>query len=323
MLIKDVRVLVGGALLAMFVQGCSSPPKQPEGAELAYSGQAPTYATPEDAVVALISAASKGDAAAAAAALGPGIEELAAETPERTAGDLQRLASAYARGHELVQEADGTVTLMVDVGSQRWTFPIALIQAEGRWSFDVASGVQNVIDLRIARNETDAIRFLLAMIDVQKSYYELKLGPGGASTYAAKFLSRPGQRDGLYWPEDLGPPATPMGPIVEAAQAAGYDTKINPDLPRPFLGYWYRILSFQSENAPGGAQNYLDESGAMTGGFAFLAWPEQYGRTGVKSFLVSSDGQVWQRDLGEETAALLREFDGLDPGAGWERTTDF
>ncbi|MDX2199738.1 MAG: DUF2950 family protein [Phycisphaerae bacterium] len=316
------RTLAATAICVWVVAGCSSTGHRPPGAELKAIGEAPTYATPEDAVLALMQAAGSGDSTATAAALGPGAEELSAGTAEETAGDLQRLALAYSRGNELVREADGSVSLLLDVAARRWTFPITIVAENDRWKFDVAGGAQRVVEMRIARNESDAIRLLRALVDAQKKYFDLRLGPNGTPVYASRFFSRSGTRDGLYWPESMGEPVSPVGPIAADAEAAGYDVSKRGDEPQPFQGYWWRILSYQGENAAGGAQNYVDTDGLMTGGFAFLAWPESYGKTGVKSFIVSSDGSVWEQDLGDTTAELADKLEGFDPGSGWQLTTD-
>jgi hypothetical protein len=313
-------MLAAAALLA--VPACS-PKTTPSGGGDVVSGQL-TFATPEDAVVALVDAARTGDITKVRPIFGPGISEIESDDPAKTEGDLQRFAAAYDRKHALW--ADGTdgvagggpVTLVL--GEDFWEFPVPLVRmgdgSSDRWRFDTAAGVANVRAMRIETNEENAVDLLLAIIPVQEQYRQLR--PLGLPAYAKRLRSSAGTRDGLWWPDELAPPMSPLGPMVEDAgltEVMGRDLEVS----RPYRGYFYRILTAAGPNAPGGATNWLDGNGNLIGGFALLAWPEQYAETGVLTFAVGMDGTVWQSDLGEATEATAMAITALDPGPGWVR----
>ena len=275
-----------------------------------------TYATPEDAVVQLIDTCRKADLDLLIPVLGPTIADLAADTKERTEGDLQRLAAAYDRQHSLVKEDDGSVTLLV--GEQGWDFPAPLVQQGDRWRFDTEAGINEMRARRINLNESDAIRSCIELVAVQQQFFGMSAARGESTpVYAASIRSTPGKRDGLYWDDQMGPPLSPLGPMVARAVDAG-DLKVQQG-PQPYRGYMFRVLTRQGSGAPGGAKSFMDSQGRMTGGFAFIAWPAEYGETGVLTFQVSADGIVFQKDLGWETAVAAEAMQAFDP-AGWEQT---
>ncbi|MFN0010097.1 MAG: DUF2950 family protein [Phycisphaerales bacterium] len=274
-----------------------------------------TYASPEDAVFRLIDTARKGEFDLIVPILGPRLQDLEAETKERTEGDLQRLAAAYDRQHALLKEDDGSVTL--EVGDQGWTFPAPIVEVNGRWRFDTEAGAKEIRARRIDRNEEDTIGTCLDFVAAQRAFFAMSAARGeSVPAYAPRFKSTPGKRDGLYWSDDIGPPRSPLGPMVADAQAAG-DLKLV-EQPQAYQGYRGRVLTRQGKGAPGGEKNYLDGAGLLTGGFAFLAWPDAYGDTGVMTFQVYSDGTVYQKDLGEATADAAKAIEAFDP-TGWEK----
>jgi hypothetical protein len=279
-----------------------------------------TFDSPEDAVVALIDAARQGSVAETAPLFGAGFDDLASDSPAQTEGDLQRLAAAYDRRHALLIDDQGSdsavhrVTLAV--GDDLWEFPVPLVHdgAPPRWRFDTATGLEAVWAIRCERNEREALEFLAGCVAAQEEYRQM--GYGGPNAYARRFRSEVGRRDGLWWSDDMTPPISPLGPMVDEAVASA-NPPIDPRTISSYRGYRYRVVEAAGPAAPGGATAWLDSSGALVGGFAFLAWPDEYGRSGVHTYLVSSDGTVWSRDLGAETGSLAAAIRQFDPEPSW------
>lgn len=285
-----------------------------------------TFDTPEDAVVALIDAARTGDIEAVRPLFGTGFEELESDSIAVTEGDLQRLAAAYDRRHALFVDdaasgsgSGGTIQrVTLAVGDDLWEFPVPLVRdgAPAQWRFDTAAGVEAVWAMRCERNEAEAIVFLLECIPAQEEYRQL--GVGGPNAFARRFRSEPGTRNGLWWPDEMGPPRSPLGPMADES-LLGANPPIDPRTLTSYRGYRYRVLEAAGPSAPGGSQRWLDSQGRLIGGFAFLAWPEEYGRSGVHTMLVSMDGSVWIADLGPQSGAAAGRITSLDPGTGWAR----
>lgn len=274
-----------------------------------------TFASPEDAVVALISTARKGDVDLLVPMFGERLADMEADSKDRTNGDLQRLAAAYDLKHELITEEDGSVTLVV--GLKGWEFPAPLVNDNGRWRFDAETGAAEIHHRRIVRNESGASQFLVDCVGAQRQFQSMSAARGDkAQAYATTFLSSPGKRDGLYWDDSMGSPRSPLGPVAAEAFESG-ELKRG-DTTHPYHGYRYRVLTRQGAGAMGGAKSYLDSSGRLTGGFALVAFPDSYGESGVMTFMVSSDGTLYQKDLGEQTGETARAMASFDP-AGWEK----
>ena len=179
-----------------------------------------------------------------------------------------------------------------------------------RLMLDTAAGRLEILYRRIGRNELDAIQTSLAFVDAQNEYAEKDRGQG-AGVYAQRIVSTTGKKDGLYWPGD----DSPLGEL--AAQAAGEGYKVG-EGPIPYHGYYFRVLTQQGPNAPGGTQNYVVK-GKMIGGFALMAWPAEYGNSGVMTFLVNHNGVVYQKDLGNSTASLVKRMNLFDPDQTWKK----
>lgn len=275
-----------------------------------------TFATPEQALSALVAALRAHDTSATVAVLGPGSEKLVNSGDKYAdAAARQRFLSAYAQKHAL--QSDGSDRMLVDIGDNDWPFPIPIVHSGRSWHFDSIAGAQELIDRRIGTNEVQAIRTLLGTVDAQKAYYAIT-GKTGHAEYAQRLLSQPGKRDGLYWPATSAADESPLGPIVETAEAEGYPGENISGKPIPYQGYYFRILKAQGPFAPGGAKSYL-ENGRMTGGFAAIAWPASYGSSGIMTFIVDQDGIVFQRDLGSDTASAVKDITTFNPGFTWTR----
>lgn len=276
-----------------------------------------SFATPEAAVEALVGALRGNQPAGRLVAiLGAG------SAPALRSGDAvadraarERFLAAYDARHEL-QRPSQTVAQLI-VGEDNWPFPFPIRQEGRAWRFDSRAGAQEVIDRRIGRNELDAVQVLLAIVDAERDYAALMRQRTGIASYARRFISSAGQRDGLYWDSAAGEPESPLGPLAAAASAGGY-RDAGEGRPQPFHGYYFRILESQGPSAPGGAMEYV-VGDRMIGGFAVIAWPARYNNSGIMTFMVNHRGEVYQANLGPETAALARRIRVFEPGEGWTR----
>jgi hypothetical protein len=215
----------------------------------------------------------------------------------------------YQQCHRLVREPDGTTTLYI--GAENWPTPIPLLNKGNSWYFDTAAGEQEILFRRIGLNEMSAIRVCQQLVAAQKEYY------ASHKEYAQRIFSSEGQHNGLYWKVTGSEPESPIGPLVAAASYEGYPEHQN-GVPTPFRGYYYRILTRQGKNGPGGAKSYI-VNGKMTDGFAFLAYPAEYRSSGVMTFIVDQDGVVYQKDLGKKTQALPKAVKEYDPDTTWQK----
>jgi hypothetical protein len=278
--------------------------------------QATRFATPEEAAAALVAAARADNMAAMHDVLGPNsVALLYSGDPVADRQARERFVAAYDAKHTLAP--DGLGRMVLTVGDNDWPLPIPIVKGNGQWHFDSVQGVQDLIDRRIGRNEIAAIRTALAYVDAQKLYFEMMRGEG-AGAYAQRLVSRPGRRDGLYWPAVAGQPESPLEPLVAQAVEEGYPGADRSGKPQPYQGYYFRILTGQGDSAPGGALNYLVD-GRMTKGFALIAWPAIYGASGIMTFEVNQDDVVFQKDLGRTTEAGVRAINLFDPDLSWAR----
>lgn len=278
------------------------------------------FASPEHGFAALAAAAHNHDQRGLLRILGSAGQRLVASgdaVADRAA--LDQFAAAYAQKAEILLPSPGRAVLQV--GTDAWPLPIPMRERDGRWRFDAAAGAQTIIDRRIGRNELDTIETLRAIADAQHEYAATAGRRGALRTYASRFFSTPGQQDGLYWPTAAGEPPSPLGPLAAAASAGGYSRARQGDAPRPFHGYVFRMLYAQGPAAAGGAMDYR-VNGQLYGGFAVLAYPARYGSTGIKTFMISHHGAVWERDLGPDTARAAAAITRFDPGEGWSRVAE-
>jgi hypothetical protein len=276
-----------------------------------------TFATPEEAASALAAAMRAHDQAALHAIFGPDNDRLLSSGDRvNDAQAEQRFADAYDQHHDIVPQGSGRAVLQI--GANDWPLPIPLVQQDGSWQFDTKAGAQEIIDRRIGRNELETVRTMLAYVDAQHDYFERAKQRTRTGVFAQRLASTPGQQDGLYWPVEGNAPESPLGPLVEAAQDEGYPGAIAGGHPLPFHGYLFRILRAQGPYAAGGAKSYV-RNGRMTEGFALIAWPAQFGVSGIVTFVVNQDGVVFQKDLGDDTAELAPQITRFDPDLSWTR----
>jgi hypothetical protein len=272
------------------------------------------FASLEDAVGALVDAFRAGDRKAMLSIFGEEGKGLVwSGDPVADRQARERFVAAFDAKHHL--EAGGGKVVLV-VGDDDFPFPIPIVPDGPSWRFDTDAGKEELINRRIGQNELNTIQVCLAYVDAQREYYASDPDHDSVLQYAQKFASSPGRRDGLYFPTKEGERPSPLGQLVAKARSEGYSKKS--DAPVPYWGYYYRILSAQGKDAPGGAYDYLAH-GQMMGGFALVAYPARYGVSGVMTFIVNQDGVVYQKDLGPDTAAIARAMKEFNPDHTWKK----
>ena len=271
------------------------------------------FATPDEAVDALLAALKADDDAALLAIFGDKHKSLVV-TPDRAANSATRAEAVVAIQTYRLLEEQGKDRRVLLIGDQAWPFPIPLLKTGERWRFATEEGENELFNRRIGANERNAIAVLEAYVDAQKQYASWDRNGDGVLQYAQRLGSTPGKHDGLYWPADVakGEEMSPFGPLV--AESAAYLKGRNAG--DPYRGYHFRILTRQGKSAPGGAYSYVI-NGRMIAGFAMVAYPDQYGQSGVMTFIVSHSGRVFEKDLGKSSAAVGAKITAFDPGAGW------
>jgi hypothetical protein len=275
------------------------------------------FKAPDEAVSALIAAAKSADPKALARVLGPGSAEIVSSGDAVADADARRrVIEAYDAKHQVTMEGADKAVLILS--REEWPFPIPLVRKDGAWRFDTAAGREEILYRRVGRNELSAIQACLAYVDAQHDYAEKDRAGSGAGVYAQRIVSRPGKKDGLYWPSEAGEDESPLGEFVARATAEGYRAG---QQRVPYHGYYYKILARQGPNAPGGALDYVVR-GKMIGGFAMVAYPAEYGNSGVMTFLVNHQGAIFEKDLGPRTAALAAGMTAFNPDGSWRRVTD-
>ncbi len=284
-----------------------------------------TFASPDDAVRALATAVENRDSNALANIFGPNFKEIESPDPVQTKEELETLNERLKEGTRL--ERNGNNQYTVDIGRDQWPFAVPIVQQRGSWFFDTDAGKEEVINRRIGRNELDALKSVRAYNDAQRAYASKDRNGDQVLQYAQKFVSSPGKKDGLYWSQDLGGEESPLGPLFVQAHGEGYSIKrtsqnANSGQSRePFHGYYFKILNRQGKSAPGGAYDYII-NGHMIGGFALVAWPADYGETGVMTFIINQQGKVYQKDLGKNTESIAEKMKAYDPDSSWTRSPE-
>ena len=269
-----------------------------------------SFASPEEASTALIAAIRSGDQATLRKLFGPGSDEIVSsgdEVADKTA--RENFVAMYDANHALVPEGDEKVWLQI--GADGWPMPVPIVKRDGRWYLDGAEGADEVVYRRVGRNELGAIAVCRGYVDAQTEYASADRDGEGAGVYANKLISDPGTHNGLYWETAEGDEPSPVGPFVADAAAEGYRRGAG-----EYHGYRYRQLFRQTDAANGGAIDYFD-NGVLKNGFALVAWPAEYGVSGVMTFIVNQDGVVFQKDLGEETETAVAAMDAYNPDPTW------
>ncbi|HEY1543023.1 MAG TPA: DUF2950 domain-containing protein [Xanthobacteraceae bacterium] len=277
------------------------------------AGAQQSFKGADEAATALATAAKTGDRAAILAVLGRDADDIVTSGDEVADKAIrEQFIQAYDQKHQIDKQGDGLALLVI--GNDDFPFPIPIVRRNDAWQFDTSAGRQEILYRRVGANELDAIQVCLAYVDAQDEYADKDRG-AGAGVYAQRVISQPGQKDGLYWPTSVGEDQSPMGDLAAAATAQGYRVGSGH---APFHGYYYKILTRQGPNAPGGALDYVVK-GKMIGGFALVAFPAEYGNSGVMTFMVSHDGTIFQKDLGPQTGERAEQIATFDPDSSWTR----
>jgi Protein of unknown function (DUF2950) len=278
-----------------------------------------TFASPDEAGAALFQAAKSGDENQVLAVFGPQAKNVvfSGDTSQDKAS-MDAYVQAYGMMHRWRKMPDGVELLLV--GAENFAFPIPLQKSsDGKWFFNARAGEEEILRRRIGRNELAAIDASYEIADAQAKYYSQPRNGESTQQFAPKFLSDPGKQNGLYWETSQGQPPSPLGPLVALATHEGYNAK--PDAHLPFHGYYFKMLNSQGNNAPGGAKDYL-VNGKMAGGYAFIAYPSNYGNSGVMTFIINQDDVLLQKDLGKTTTQTAEAITAFDPDKSWSVVTD-
>lgn len=274
------------------------------------------FAAPEEAVQALVAALRQDDLQAMTAVLGPGSRELLSSGDEvADRRGREKFLQAYEQGHTLLQQSPDRMVLVL--GSRNWTLPIPLARRGDAWGFDALEGKQEILNRRIGRNELHVIEVLHAYVTAQHEYATRDCKGDGRVEFARKLASSPDQRDGLYWEAREGEEESPFGPLIARATRKGYP---DADL-SPFQGYYFKTLTGQGSHAAGGAYSYMVQD-RMLLGFALIAYPAEYGNSGIMTFMVNQVGTIYEKNLGKETKRLTEEIELFDPDPTWQRVEE-
>jgi hypothetical protein len=299
-------IVAGVMMLAVFHQGV-----------FAAEGSQKSFKSPEEAVKALAEAVKGNDTKELLAIFGSSGKELVS-SGDKVADEAgrERFTKAYEEMNKLVIENDTKVIL--HVGNGDWPFPIPVVKKGEYWLFDTMAGREEILNRRIGRNELNAIQVCLAYVDAQREYVLKDRDGDKLLEYAQRFISRKGEKNGLYWEGKEGEPQSPLGPLVAKAATEGYSGKRPVGRRSPYHGYYYKILKSQGKNAPGGEYDYV-VNGKMIGGFALVAYPAEYGNSGIMTFIVNQDGVVYEKDLGKETEKIATAMKKFNPDKTWKK----
>jgi hypothetical protein len=287
----------------------SAPPSSASGAK--------TFATAQQAADALIDAADKFDETALMEIFGPGVDDIVfTGDPVQ---DRQRAAAFAAEAHEKktvsVDPRTGNRAFLL-VGNEEWPFPVPTVKAGNKWHFDAAAGRQELRYRRIGANELDAIQICHGYVEAQGEYAEQPREGYNVNQYAQRIISTPGTQDGLAWQNSDGTWGGPIGEKIAEAIEQGYSNRA-----QPYHGYFFKVLKGQGPDAPLGQMDYVVK-GVMIGGFALVAAPAEYSTTGVKTFIVSNDGVVYEKDFGPGTVDEFKKMELFNPDKTWTPVPD-
>jgi Protein of unknown function (DUF2950) len=271
------------------------------------------FNSPEEAFAALVATVNGPDDRGLVRILGRyGLDLVKSGDPIADKSQRQRFLSAYHSRHEISRDGDRAFLV---IGEERFPLPIPLVQNGASWRFDAVQARAEILFRRIGRNELDTIQTCLAYVSAQNDFAD-KNKPGNFNVYAQRIVSDPGKRNGLYWPAPAGEEQSPLGALFAQASREGYHAGRGQV---PYHGYYYKILTRQGPTAPGGWVDYIVK-GQMIGGFALVAWPAQYGNSGIKTFVVNHQGVVFEKDLGTQTESIASRMIEYNPDHTWTKS---
>lgn len=296
-------LLVAVALVALAAKPAATPPK--------------TFDSPEAAVDALVAAVNSADPKQEMVGIfGSGATDLIASGDTVADENVRKdFLEGYGEKHSIEKSGDDKRILVY--GNDDFPFPVPIMQKDGKWHFDTPAGREEILARRVGRNELSTIQVCLAIVDAEREYASKDRNGDGLFDYAERILSTPGKKDGLYWPSEPNEPESPLGELVADARSEGYGKKQG----APYHGYYFKILKAQGPHADGGAYSYMVR-GRMIGGFALVAYPAQYGNSGIMTFVVNHDGVVHSKDLGPNTAKIASAMTKYDPDQTWKTEED-
>lgn len=300
LLTKRTPVVLTSLFLTVLLSACSQPSQE-------------IFDSPEEAIQTLSELISQPDDERTEKVFGAGSLEMF------RSGDDEADREDFERVNEMIQtkvdfEDIDKSTKIALFGDSAWPWPIPLVRDGDGWRFDTDKGNEELLNRRVGRNELWTLTALHELVEVQREYRS-KSRDGNPPAFAKKFRSTEGKHDGLYWSTEDGSELSPAGMLLAESDATE-------GKPKPFHGYFYRLLTSRGENAPGGELNYLDENGNLTRGFGAIAWPAKYANSGVMSFVVNHRGLVYQKDLGLMTDKVVEKIDSFNPDSSWELTDD-
>jgi hypothetical protein len=275
------------------------------------------FTSPDEAVQALVAASKADDLKTMLAILGPGSKELIS-SGDSVADNIGRdkFVASYEEKHSL--ETRTTGTMILHIGTDDWSMPIPIVKMGDNWGFDIGKGKKEILNRRIGRNELKVIDVFDAYVDAQHEYASRDCRGSGKVEFAQRIISTPGSRDGLYWEAKEGEQQSPLGPLLAQAAQEGYTTEGSLS---PFHGYYFRILKGQGKHAKGGSYKYVVKD-KMILGFALVAYPAEYGNSGIMTFMVNQDGTIFEKNLGKDTKRIAEAITAFNPGKSWKKVKD-
>ncbi len=308
-MMKRIEFFFVMVLAAFVMSGCASFSPEP--------GQA-VFASPEDAAAALKDAVKKNDTARLMEVFGAQGKELVFSGDEKVDADARAWFAKKADENTGIAGAgaDGKA-FFIELGNDKWPFPVPIAQYDGRYFFHTAAGLDEIVNRRIGQNELNAIKVCRTLVEAQQEYVNIRQVEGKRKEYASRILSEKGKKNGLYWDEEEREMnLCPIGALIVLA---------SPESPmlvrKPYHGYFYKILDSQGSSAPGGAKSYIVD-GKMVNGFAFVAYPASYGVSGIKTFIVSKNGIVFDKDLGKGSLRAAEDMKEFNPDHSWAPVRD-
>lgn len=289
---------------------------EPTASAAASNTAAQSFQTPDDAAKALLEAARSDDRNTLITVFGSRHADLLSSGDE--VEDKNNRANFVTLAQEkMAVETIGEGKAILRVGDTDWPFPIPMVKTGDGWRFDAEEGRQEILNRRIGRNELSTLGVMRGYVEAQFDYANADRDGDGVSEYAQKLRSEPGKFDGLFWEGAESLPKSPLGPLVAEARAVGYKIGGATEKPSPYHGYYYQILTRQGGAAPGGRYDYII-NGNMIAGFGLVAFPAEYGSTGIMTFIVNHQGRIFQKDLGLKTAELAATMKEYNPDSTWE-----
>jgi hypothetical protein len=274
------------------------------------------FPSPEDALKGLVEAVKAKDKTALDQIFGPFAKDLRSNDEVQAATEFEEFTKHIAEKTSLVKESDSKV--IIYIGNENWPFPIPLVKMNDQWLFDTVAGKEEILNRRVGEDELTAILVCHTYVRAQREYVLKDWNGDGILAYAQKLRSDPGKKNGLFWRHAQGEAVSPLGELVAQARIAGYKKgkSVFKEQPVPFHGYYFNILTKQGEHAPGGKYNYII-NGNMVGGFGLVAFPSDWGKSGVMTLIVNQQGKVFQKNLGPDTTKIAQEMQSYDPDETW------